>query len=143
MSTPSESTIALLSPDGLVDSPAFSHVAVIPPDAATVLVGGQNGVDGDGRVVADDVAGQTAKALDNLEVALAAAGAKLADVVQVRVQLVTGTDVRAGYAEFQQRWDPDDDPPLVTATMVDGLGVPGALVEIDAVAALASRTPGT
>jgi hypothetical protein len=38
--------IELLRPDGLVISPAFSHVAVIPPGATTIHVGGQNAVDG-------------------------------------------------------------------------------------------------
>jgi hypothetical protein len=38
--------MTLLRPDGLVRSPAFSHVAVVPPGATTIRVGGQNAVDG-------------------------------------------------------------------------------------------------
>jgi hypothetical protein len=30
--------IQLLRPSGLVESPAFSHVAIVPPGATTVLV---------------------------------------------------------------------------------------------------------
>jgi enamine deaminase RidA (YjgF/YER057c/UK114 family) len=68
--------ISLLRPEGLVHSPAFSHVAVVPPGATTVYVGGQNAVDGDGKLVGPgDVAAQTALAMANLQVALAAAGA--------------------------------------------------------------------
>ena len=39
---------SLLRPEGLVQSPAFTHVAVVPPGATTVYIGGQNAVDGDG-----------------------------------------------------------------------------------------------
>lgn len=67
--------IRRIQPDGLVRSPAFSHVAVVPPGATTIYVGGQDGVDESGRVVSDDVAQQAVRAIDNAEVALAAAGA--------------------------------------------------------------------
>ena len=57
--------ITLLQPDGLVRSPAFSHVAVVPPGATTVYLGGQNGVDETGRVVSDDIAAQSVRAVEN------------------------------------------------------------------------------
>jgi hypothetical protein len=57
--------ITRLQPDGLVVSPAFSHVAVVPAGATTIYVGGQNGVDADGKIVSDDVAEQSARAIDN------------------------------------------------------------------------------
>ena len=44
-------TITLLKPPGLVTSPAFSHVAVVPPSATMVYVGGQNSVDENGALV--------------------------------------------------------------------------------------------
>ena len=34
-------SVSLLQPAGLVHSPAFSHVAVLPPDATQILIGGQ------------------------------------------------------------------------------------------------------
>ncbi len=43
--------ITRLQPQGLVVSPAFSHVAVVPAGATTIYVGGQNGVDETGAVV--------------------------------------------------------------------------------------------
>ena len=132
----STTTVQRLRPDGLVRSPAFSHAAVIPPGATTVLIGGQDAVDADGKIVGDDVATQTAKILDNVETALAAAGASLDDVVQWRIYAVEGIDLRAGYAEFQRRANPDLDPPLVTAALVAALAVPGALVEMEALAVI-------
>ena len=45
------SEIKFLRPPGLVASPAFSHVAVVPPGATMIYVGGQNAVDADGSIV--------------------------------------------------------------------------------------------
>lgn len=128
--------ISLLQPAGLVTSPAFSHVAVVPPGSTTIYLGGQNGVDETGQVVPGGVAAQAARALDNAEVALAAAGATLDDVVQWTVLLDPGADVREAYAVVGPRLARPGAPPLVTAALVAGLTVPGALLELSAVAAL-------
>ena len=127
--------IQLIRPDGLVNSPAFSHVAVVPPNATTIYVGGQNGVGADGVVDAEDVGAQSAQALANAKTALAAVGATLDDVVQWTVLFVDGADLAAGYGAIAADLA-SAEPPLVTAARVSGLGVPGALVEISAVAAV-------
>ncbi|MBA4021000.1 MAG: RidA family protein [Gordonia sp.] len=130
-------TIKLLKPEGLVNSPAFSHVAVIPPGATTILVGGQNAVDSNGSLVGgNDVGAQTAQVMANLKTALAAAGADMSDVVSLTLYAVDGIDITAGYTVAAQSLDPNSDPPLITAAMVPALGVPGALVELAAVAAV-------
>jgi enamine deaminase RidA (YjgF/YER057c/UK114 family) len=130
-------TVTLLRPAGLVASPAFSHVAVIPPGATTILVGGQNAVDAEGALVGgDDVAAQTRRAMENVGVALAAAGAGLADVVSWTVLLVQGVDLGAAYGAAAAFLASDRDPALITAAFVSGLGVPGALVEVSATAAV-------
>ncbi len=129
--------ITRLRPDGLVRSPAFSHVAIVPPGATTIYVGGQNGVDETGAVVSADAAEQSARAIDNAATALAAAGATLADVVQWTVLLAEGADLSAAYGAVAQKLAGDGEPALVTAAIVSALGVPGALVEVSAVAALA------
>lgn len=129
-------SVQRLKPEGLVNSPAFSHVAVVPPGATTIYVGGQNAVDAEGRLVgADDVAVQSARSLANAKTALEAVGATLADVVQWTVLFVDGADLAAGYGAIAAELA-SDEPPLVTAARVAGLGVPGALVEISAVAAV-------
>ncbi|NQX26421.1 RidA family protein [Microbacteriaceae bacterium VKM Ac-2854] len=128
--------ITYLSPAGLVSSPAFSHAVVVPPGATTVYVGGQNGVDDTGAVVSADVAQQSARALDNARVALEAAGASLVDVVQWTVLIHVDADLRAAYGAIAPALARDGAPPLVTAARVAGLGVPGALIEVSAVAAV-------
>jgi enamine deaminase RidA (YjgF/YER057c/UK114 family) len=130
------SRIQRLRPDGLVRSPAFSHVAIVPPGAATIYVGGQNAVDAEGALVGEgDIALQSVRALDNVKTALAAADASISDVVQWTVLFVEGTDIGAGYRAIAGELAADE-PALVTAALVAGLGVPGALVEISAVAAV-------
>lgn len=109
---------------------------MVPPGATTIYVGGQNGVDGTGTVVGDDIAAQTRQVMTNLHVALAAAGASVQDLVMMTILLVDGVDVGAAYpvaaAELAGA------RPTVVVARVAGLAVPGALVEVSAVAAVAA-----
>ena len=128
--------ITRLQPAGLVVSPAFSHVAVVPAGATTIYVGGQNGVDATGSIVSTDVAEQSVRAIDNAALALEAAGATLADVVQWSVLIAADADLAAAYGAIAPRLTGDGGPPLVIAARVVGLGVPGALIEVSAIAAV-------
>jgi enamine deaminase RidA (YjgF/YER057c/UK114 family) len=129
-------SITFPQPHGLVRSPAFSHVAVVPPSATTVYLGGQNGVDDSGRLVSHEIAGQAVRALENAEVALQAAGATLNDVVQWLILFDEHADPTQAYAAIAPKLARDGAPPLVTAAGVAGLGGPGALIDIGAVAAI-------
>jgi len=128
--------ITFVQPDGLVRSPAFSHAAVVPAGATTIYLGGQNGVDARGAIVSDDVAEQSLRAVANARIALEAAGASLADVVQWTVLIHVDADLRAAYDAIAPHLTREDAPPLVTAARVAGLGVPGALIEVSAIAAV-------
>lgn len=125
-----------MQPAGLVVSPAFSHVAVVPPGATTIYVGGQNGIDETGTVVSSDAGEQSLRAVENARVALEAAGAGLEDVVSWTVLIHQEADLRAAYGAVASKLARDGAPPLVTAALVAGLGVPGALIEVSAVAAV-------
>ena len=74
--------------------------------------------------------------MKNLQTALAAAGATMSDVVSMTLFAVDGIDLTAGYAVAAQALDPTGDPPLIAAAMVASLAVPGALVELSAIAAV-------
>lgn len=128
-------SVTFLQPAGLVVSPAFSHVAIVPPGATTIYVGGQNGVDENGEVVSSGIAEQAARAVENASVALAAANATLDDVVAWTVLIHQDADLGAAYTAIAPRLARRT-PPLVTAARVAGLGVPGALIEVSAVAAV-------
>ena len=129
--------IAMLRPDGLVHSPAFSHVAVVPPGATTIYVGGQNAVTGDGTLVGEgDVVAQTEQVMANLHVALAAAGATVHDLVMLTILLFDEVDLAVAYPVAAAELG--GAAPLVLAARVTGLAVPGALLEVSAVAAVTS-----
>jgi enamine deaminase RidA (YjgF/YER057c/UK114 family) len=125
----------LLRPDGLVQSPAFTHVAIVPPGATTVYIGGQNAVDGAGALVGgDDAAAQTKQVMTNLKIALAAAGASVQDLVMITILFVDGVDINAAYPVAAVELA--GAAPPVVAARVAGLAVPGALLEVSAVAAV-------
>ncbi|ASR37878.1 hypothetical protein BAY61_25940 [Prauserella marina] len=128
-------TTSLLRPDGLVESPAFSHVALVPAGATTIYIAGQNAVDGEGTLVGEgDIAVQTRQVMKNLHVALAAAGASVQDLVMMTILFAEGADLGPSYpvaaAELAGA------APPVTVAWVSRLAVPGALVEVNAVAAV-------
>jgi reactive intermediate/imine deaminase len=98
-----------------------------------LFVSGFVPVDGEGRLVGgDDVVAQVRQVFANLGAVLAAAGATFADVVKVTVYLTDITD-RARINPVRQEIF-GDTRPASTLVEVSALVVPGAKVEIDAVA---------
>ncbi|HEY2262999.1 MAG TPA: RidA family protein [Streptosporangiaceae bacterium] len=122
-----------INPEGLHRNPAFSQAVVVEQPAKTIYVGGQNGVDADGKIVGSTVGEQASQALRNLATILESEGASLANIVSWSIAVVDGHALGEGFAAFQQAWDPADPPPAITVHVVAGLG-PSFLVEIDAVA---------
>jgi len=124
-----------VDPPQLHHSPAFAHGMILPA-GRTLYVGGQNGVDTTGAIVSVDIAEQAGRAIDNATIALEAAGATLADVIAWTVLIDHNADVAAAYGAIAPRLAREGAPPLVTGARVAGLGVPGALIEVSAIAAL-------
>ena len=122
-----------INPEGLHRSPAFSQAVVVEQPAKTIYIGGQNGVDADGRVVGHSVGEQAGRAFRNLATVLRSEGASLANIVHWTIAVADGHAFDEGFAAFQQEWNPADPPPAITVHVVAGLG-PGVLVEISAVA---------
>jgi enamine deaminase RidA (YjgF/YER057c/UK114 family) len=122
-----------INPEGLHRSPAFSQAVVVEQPAKTIYIGGQNGVDADGKVVGPTVGEQALQAFRNLATILESEGASLANIVHWTIAVAEGNAFDEGVAAFQEVWNPADPPPAITVHVVAGLG-PGFLVEIDAVA---------
>jgi enamine deaminase RidA (YjgF/YER057c/UK114 family) len=129
-------TATHINPESLHRSPWFTQAVRVPAGADLVFVGGQNGVGPDGVVVGPGVLEQTRQAFLNLRTCLEAAGAGLPDVVKWTILAVEGTDVQEGLAAFGEIWPQDAPPPAITVAFVSDLGPEGALVEIEAVAAV-------
>src|SRR5919109_4910533 len=107
-----------INPEGLPRNPAFSQAVVVEQPAKTIYIGGQNGVDADGKVVGPTVGEQTTQALRNLATILESEGASLANIVHWSIAVVDrngdGSALREGFAAFQQAWNPADPPPAIT-----------------------------
>lgn len=122
-----------INPEGLHRSPAFSQAVVVEQPAKTIYIGGQNGVDSDGKVVGPTLGEQAEQAFRNIATILESEGGSLADVVHWRIAAVDGSSMDEGVAAFQRVWNRSDPPPAISVHFVAGLG-PEFLVEIDAVA---------
>ena len=113
----------------------ISHYTDAVRAGELLFVSGCVPVDGEGNLVGgDDVVAQARQALANVSAVLAAAGATFADVVKVTVYL-TDVDDRARINPVRQEVF-GEARPASTLVEVSRLAVPGAKVEIEAVAVL-------
>jgi enamine deaminase RidA (YjgF/YER057c/UK114 family) len=94
-------------------------------------VSGQVATDAEGRVDGD-CGEQAARCLQKIDALLHAAGASRADVVKLTAYLVDGRDFPL-YSAAKAQWVTEP-APAGTAVIVAGLLVPGARIEIEAVA---------
>jgi enamine deaminase RidA (YjgF/YER057c/UK114 family) len=125
----------------IFDSPAtvpapfgqYSHVARVELGDRTVLqLSGQVAIDADGKIVGDDMAAQAGYIMDRITAILAAHGAALTDVVNVRTFL-TDMDQLPAYGKVRAaRFGVT--PPTITTVEVSRLFIPGALLEVEVLA---------
>ena len=133
-----------IQPEGLFRSERLGFTQVVAaPSGRTVFVSGQTACDARGRPVGGkDVAAQAGIALENVGLALAAAGAKPADVTMLRLYVVGYTpamapDIGARVSQFFAGVK----PPASTWLGVQALFHPDFLIEIEAVAVVPDRAP--
>lgn len=118
--------------------PVLPNGAKVPLVPATrvgnlIFCSGALGVDASFKLVDGGVGAQTGQAIANLKAVLAEAGATLADVAKTTVWL---TDL-AHFAEFNVAYSAEfGDAFPARSTVTSALAIPGALVEIEAVAAI-------
>ncbi|MGT2427390.1 RidA family protein [Amnibacterium kyonggiense] len=129
--------VRLVEPAGLPTAVPYAYAAVVAAGARLVLLSGACPLDAAGRTVAPgDVPGQAAVCVENMLVALAAAGAAPEDVAFVRV-LVASTsrdDLAAAWEVVHRAFDPHEPPGTLQGVTV--LGWPDQLVEVEVVAAI-------
>ena len=116
----------------------ISHYTDAVRVGGLLFVSGIVPVDGGGRVVGEgDVVEQARQVFRNMGEVLAAAGATFSDVAKVTVFL-TDVDDRARINPVRQEVF-GDARPASTLVEIGRLAVPGALIEVECVAALPSR----
>jgi enamine deaminase RidA (YjgF/YER057c/UK114 family) len=118
---------------GLSDTPGYSHAAVAL-EGRLVLTAGAVPLDADGNLVGPgDYAAQTRQVLDNLELALEAAGSRGADVLKTTVYVVA--EKREDLSEVW-RVVQESEVAAASSTLlgISMLGYEEQLVEIEAIA---------
>jgi 2-iminobutanoate/2-iminopropanoate deaminase len=126
--------ITHINPDSLHKNPAFSQAVSVGRASRMLYIGGQDGVMADGQLAGDDFATQTEQAYKNVLEILKTVNATQDHVVKLTIYVVQGQDIREGFAAAQKVWGTQ--PTAVSVIIVAGLAAPGALVEIEAIAAL-------
>jgi 2-iminobutanoate/2-iminopropanoate deaminase len=113
----------------------ISHYADAVRAGELLFVSGVVPVDGEGKLVGgDDVVAQAEKVFENIRAVLAAAGASPKDIVKVTV-FVTDIGDRPKINPVRQRFF-GETRPASTLVEVSKLAIPGAKLEVEAVAVL-------
>lgn len=119
--------------------PGYSHAVMVSGGGVTVYVAGQVAIDEDGNLVGEgDFEAQTRQVFANLVSVLHSAGAGLADLVKLGIYVVDHDAAKlAVFRRIRDELMGDVDPPASTLLGVDGLALPGLLIEVDAIAFVA------
>ena len=125
-----------VNPDGMAKPVGpYSNVVTSPP-GKLVFVAGQVALDADGNIVgAGDVAAQTKQVMENVRLALEAAGAGFEDVVKI-VNYITDVNEFPKMFEVRKQYLRE---PFPTSTLVEvpALMYPELMIEIEVMAVVA------
>jgi enamine deaminase RidA (YjgF/YER057c/UK114 family) len=130
-------TAKLVRSTDLTDDVPYAYAAVTAPGARVVFTAGACPLNAAGETVAPgDVAAQAEQVMENLRIALRAAGADLDDVLKTTVYVASGqrADLVAAWEVVKRHFGSHDAPSTLLGVSV--LGYPDQLVEVEAVAAV-------
>lgn len=122
----------LVNPPELHPAPGFSHVA-IAEGTRVVHLAGQLGLEADFSLAAVDLFGQTVKAMENVEIALRAAGIGWDDVVRRTIYTLHPTEYEVITRAIDEVTGGAAHP-AQTIVGITGLAVPGCLIEVECTA---------
>ena len=125
----------LSNPSDLHPAPGFSHIA-IAEGTRVVHFAGQLGLETDFSLAADDLRGQTVKAMRNVEIAMRAAGVGWDDIVRRTIYTLHPTEYEV-ITSASDEVTGGADHPAQTIVGITGLAVPGCLIEIECTAVVA------
>jgi len=123
-----------INPPALRRPPGYTHVVEVTAPARIVYIAGQLGIDREGKL-SSDIRRQAVEAFENLKQALAAVGADFRHVVKFNNYLVDRAHLPI-FREVRDSYLPANNRPASTTIAILGLAREGALIEIEAVAAL-------
>ena len=125
----------LSNPSELHPAPGFSHIA-IAEGTRVVHFAGQLGLETDFSLAAEDLRGQTVKAMRNVEIAMRAAGVGWDDIVRRTIYTLHPTEYEVITSAIDEVTGGADHP-AQTIVGITGFAVPGCLIEIECTAVVA------
>ena len=124
--------LEFVSPEGVLRDRPFAPAVRVEGATRFLFISGQLGEDADGALVSAGAGEQAAQCFRNIDVLLSAAGAKKEDVAKLTIYLTHLAD-REAVARARTDYF-GDHTPATTGIVVAELVVPGAIVEVEALA---------
>jgi enamine deaminase RidA (YjgF/YER057c/UK114 family) len=123
-----------INPETLSKPPGYTHVVEATTPGRIVYIAGQLGVDREGKL-STDFRLQAVQTFENLKNALAAVGGQFQHVVKLNNYFVDMKYLPI-FRQVRDSYLADKDRPASTTLAIAGLAREGALLEVEAVAAL-------
>jgi enamine deaminase RidA (YjgF/YER057c/UK114 family) len=133
--------IRFSNPNTLAKPPGYTYVVEATGPNRLIFIAGQLGLDLENKLVGEpgDFRAQANKAVENLKLALADAGATIKDVVKINNYLVDMSHIPI-FREVRDHHFNMASPPASTTVAISQLARPGALFEIEAIAVLPAKS---
>ncbi len=131
------SNVRFVNPPDAAPPPGYTPVVEVTGPGRTVYIAGQLGLDRAGKLAGapGDFRAQAVQVFENLKAALATVGATFRDVVKIN-NYITDMSHLATFREVRDMYLNTAAPPASTLVAISKLAREGALVEIEAIAAL-------
>ncbi|PYI37542.1 enamine deaminase RidA [Arthrobacter psychrolactophilus] len=132
-----QSLVTLIRSEELSDVAEYAYAATVPSNARLIFLAGSCPLNQDGSTAGvGDYRVQAAKAVENMRIALEAAGASVENVVSTRVLVASSdqADLVAAWEVVRAAFGDHDVPSTLMGVTV--LGYTNQVVEIEAVAAV-------
>jgi 2-iminobutanoate/2-iminopropanoate deaminase len=127
----------VINPEGLwkAGPRTYSHVVKIDQPQSLIFVAGLAAVDADINIVSDDIEDQTRRIFEILSIELEAAGATLADVVDMTVYLTDIENHQWPVRKVRSEFFESGQEPVSTMIQISRFALERMLIEVDAIAA--------
>lgn len=128
----------VLNPESLGAPRGYNNGMLAPPGGRLLFVAGQVAMDGDGRVIAGDMAAQWARALENVLAVVGAAGGDATHIGRMTIFVTDKAEYMAARLALGAVWRRimGSHYPAMTLVEVTGLVEDEAVVEIEATAVI-------
>lgn len=126
------------NPEGLWTAKRLTQMVEVEGERL-IFLSGQTAANADYKVESGDIRKQTHAVYDNIEIALRAAGATLANVIKTTTYLTSADYIGPSREVRVERYKHLEAPPANTLLIVSRLAEPEMLIEIELVAAVPAR----